>query len=674
MRRRASPLRRGSAGAARLLITPLPLRHEVPQYQDDRVRATWPRLRRKMKRLRRTLLSVGIVTVALVVALAVGEELLKSPLVHFFSGRTGRDIRIDGAFAAHLFALHPTITAEQVTIGNPPWMPPGVTAKIHRLTLILEWHRSIHPLGLRRLEMDDATLYLLRDAMGKSNWSMHADGPGAGPPLIASLAMPNARVELNDARRHLQFQGIVSAGDVNAGGSFPPLRLTGAGQLNGRAVSFVIDGDPLLLVRRDHPYHFAFDERSGGSQLLGRGFIVQPFDFRALRATFSAVGPNMRDAYFLVGLRLPNTGPYRLSGQLTRQGMHFLYSELAATTGASDMSGTLAVDRSSGRTRITGELSSQLLRLADLGARAAGVAPPEPQTPGLRLPDTPFRLSGMARADAVIQFRARTLAVGPAQLRNVAAAVAIDRGVLSIDRFKARFADGTLSGSARLDASQQVPRGALSLSAAGVQLDNLKGAQRDPPFAGQLSGRLQLSGTGNSFHDLAAGATGTIAVVVPHGTMRTSLADAAGLDLIGALGARLSNKSTDVHCAVTNLDAHNGLVTVRTFLIDTDEVLINGTGNLQMDSEQLDLTLRGQPQKARLAMRSAVAIRGTLRHPQIKLVGHTVMAAVLKIVLEPVTAALTFVDPALPRDPDCSALMTQAGVAPGAPAAKRLAD
>jgi hypothetical protein len=611
-----------------------------------------------LKWLRRTGLVVGIIVAVLVVSIMVGEQHIKSPLVHFITARTGRNISVDGPITVHLFARHPTITATQVSIGNPPWMPAGVIARVGRLALTFEWERSVRPLGIRRLEIENATLNLERDAAGKANWWMHASGPGKGPPLIRSLAMPNARVDLNDARRHLQFQGTVSAGDASGGS--PPLRIAGAGQLNGRAVAFVIDGDPLSGVRRDRPYHFSFDERSGGSQLAGSGSVTQPFDLRVLQAAFTAVGPNLKDGYYLVGLGLPNSGPYRLSGRLARQGKRFIYSELAATTGKSDMSGRLSVDSSSGRARIEGVLSSRLLRLADLGSRAAGLAPQESEQTTLRVPDTPFRLTGMKRADASIQFRARELVVGPEELRNVGSVVAIDRGVLSIDGVKATFADGTISGSARLDASEQLPYGQLTLKVAGVQLDHFKGTKGDPPFTGLLSGRLQLSGKGNSFHQLAANATGTITLVVPDGTMRTSIVDAANLDLIGALGSRLrGHEYTDVHCVVTDLDAHNGTVAARTFLIDTDKVLIYGTGDVQMGSEALDLTLGGQPKNPKLALHSAVSIRGTLEHPQVKRIGRNVLAAMLKVVLKPVAAALEFVDPQLPHNPDCGALVAQ---------------
>lgn len=618
-------------------------------------------VRRRSRWLRRTLLVLGVVVVLCATALVAGEHHLEGPLTRFISAHASRKIQVDGAFEAHLLSLHPTITANQVSIGNPPWMPAGVAANVGRLSLILEWRPAVLPLAIRRLQIEHATLHLRRDSSGRSNWSMHEAGPGKGPPLIRSLSMLNARVELDDDRRHVQFSGIVSAGDASGGAEMPPLRIEGAGQLNGRTASFAIDGDPLSQVRRDRPYHFHLEERSGATQLVGSGSITQPFDFRVLQGTFAASGPDMKDLYFLVGLGLPDTGPYRLSGRLARQGKRFVYSELTATSGKSDMSGTLSVDSSSGRARIDGELNSESLRLADIGARAARLVPQPSQLSALRVPDTPFHLNGMRRADAAIRFRARALALGSEQLRSVSAGVAINRGVLAITGFSASLAQATLSGSARLDASRQLPRGELKLSVAGLPLEHFKGRSGDPPFTGVLSGRVQLSGEGKSFHALAATADGTMTAVVPHGSVRASIADVASLDLIGALGAQLKSQAeTDLRCAVASFDVHDGVVTAHTFVIDTEKVLITGTGDAHMDSEKLDFTLRGRPKNVRLALRSAVAIRGTLRHPEMRLGGHDVLAATLKVVLKPVAAVLQSVDPALPRDADCAGLIAQA--------------
>jgi AsmA family protein len=619
---------------------------------------------RTLSRWQKILLLLAGAVALLLLVVVIGERHIRAILLRAAAARTGREIRVDGDFTARLLSWQPTLTATRVVIGNPPWLPAGVTAEIGSLTLIGQWQLSVHPLGVRRLAVAGASLHLLRDAEGRANWHMH-EGPGGGPPLMRSLSMPEAQVELHDERRHLEFSGTVSAGDVAGAAAAPLLRITGTGQLNGRPASFALDGDALADVRRDQPYHFSLEERSGDSHLHGRGALEHPFDFRVLQGDFTASGPDLKDLYFLVGLRLPDTGPYHLSGKLSRRDRRFEYSALSVTSGGSDIGGTVSVDSSSGRAQIEAELRSGLLRLADLGAQAAGRSAATHDT-ALRLPDTPLRTGNLQRSDAHVRFSARQLEMGREALQAVSALFTIDHGALALEHLSATLADGIVSGSARLDAAQ-VPRAAVNLSVAGIRLDGLHYKDGSaPPLSGALSGRMQLTARGASLHALAGAANGTVSVVMPQGQMRAALAGAASLDLNGALGLMLkSNKDTAVRCAVLSLDAHDGVFTTRTLVIDTDKALITGTGDVHMDTETLDLTLHGQPRKPGFGLRSAVAIGGTLSKPEVRLSGHGVLAqtgiaVALGAVLTPLAAALAFVNPGLVHEPDCAALLAQA--------------
>src|SRR5262249_35577603 len=158
----------------------------------------------------------------------------------------------------HLLSWHPRIVAQEVRIDNPPWTPTGITAEIGQLTLIYDWPSPGRPWGIGRLEMVRAVLHLRRDEAGRANWQARdpQTGAGPGPPLIRSLSVPGARVQLDDRRRHLEFEGSVMAQEVPVRGRNPGLRISGAGRLNARQADFTLDGDSLAEVareRRDGP-------------------------------------------------------------------------------------------------------------------------------------------------------------------------------------------------------------------------------------------------------------------------------------------------------------------------------------------------------------------------------------------------------------------------------------
>ena len=103
--------------------------------------------------------------------------------------------------------------------------------------------------------------------------------------------------------------------------------------------------------------------------------------------------------------------------------------------------------------------------------------------------------------------------------------------------------------------------------------------------------------------------------------------------------------------------AHAGTLTAQTLVMDTDPVLIDGEGTINMDTEGLDLLLRGHPKRVRLLrVRSPLRVRGTLLHPSIvpqagSAVAQTAEAVALGVILTPLAAVLAFVDPGLAKMP-----------------------
>jgi uncharacterized protein involved in outer membrane biogenesis len=103
-------------------------------------------------------------------AAAVQAGFLRDTVLHLIAVRAGRPITVKGALRIELFSWTPRITAEDVVIGNPHWMPPGPTAEIGSLSLVLEMPRRHHRFGVDSLSMNSANLHLVRDAQGRANW------------------------------------------------------------------------------------------------------------------------------------------------------------------------------------------------------------------------------------------------------------------------------------------------------------------------------------------------------------------------------------------------------------------------------------------------------------------------------------------------------------------------
>jgi AsmA family protein len=582
-----------------------------------------------------------IVTVAGVL-LAWNAGLLRSSFIRFVSWQSGRPIDVRGALHLRLLTRSPRIEAEQVTIGNPPWTRPGITAEVAKLTVTFAPLLS-HQSGLSLLKIDTAQLYFTRDSAGRANWQrVDPDkSPGAPLPMIRALELAHTHLTLADERLHLVYDGDLS---VVGPDSAQPLQMEGSGTLNQRAVTFRLKGDALPSAAPDKPYAFEFDERSSGTHFTAHGSLPQPFDLGLVDAEFDASGADLRDLYYLVGVSLPNTGPFHLHGRMVRRGRETLFDDLKVVSGQSDVQGQVSLDtQKGGRTLVHADLSSALLRLADVGLRAAG-RDPHPDAPPKLFPNVQLITAATRRVDATGKYSARRLLLSRVEVSELSAPFTIERGLIKAPEVTGHFMGGNFVLHLDADANQTPARTRIEMTLTGLQLAQMPHRVEPSPYEGSLLLQIHARGRGDSLHALAAGADGNLSAWVSQGTIRASLAELTGVDLYG-LGLTLTRSSRDValHCATADFEIHSGVMQPTRFFIDSEPVFITGDGRVLLDPETLDLKLHGEPKRLRiLRIKAPVLVQGTLLQPK-----FSVGAA---------ESGLRLVDRGTPHNADCSAL------------------
>jgi uncharacterized protein involved in outer membrane biogenesis len=592
-----------------------------------------------------TLLALAILVV--LTAVALGQGYLRGPLLKVLAAHTDRPIRVDGPLSLHLFSRNPRLVAERVIIGSPAWTPPGNSVEIGKVTVVFAALRLGRELIVERLQIDDARLHLFRDVTGHANWQLKNPDQSAPRALIVirSLSMMNARVQLDDQQKHRRFEGTISAHDANDPQGSAPLRIEGQGQLNGKPVNFELAADPLSTASRGQHYAFSFSERSSGSYLVANGFLHQAFDLRSYDATFEASGADLRDMYYLTGAKLIDTGAYRLSGNMARRGYTSSFSDLAVKFGQSDLRGSLSIDSAKGQFNVNAKLESQFLRLADVGLRAAGRDPGSAASELLLSSAAPDP-SALRRGSAAVQFRAQRVQAGHSTLSALTVKLANDHGELTIAPVSAEIMGGRLSAEIKIDARKEVPAEHLEVRINDMQLGQYPQKKPGPPpIEGSLAIKIDLTGRGKSLHDAATSANGTLVASLPSGMVRDSLAELTGIDLRG-LGLLLAKdkKEVPVRCGVASFEVHDGTLTAKDLVLDTAPVLIAGEGFVHLETETLDLILRGYPKHVRfLQLRSPIVIHGTLKSPAIGIQAHD--------------SKLVLIDPGKAKDADCESLL-----------------
>lgn len=652
-------------------------------------------------RTRLILLWTGTALGALVAAFLLAVALvdwgrLKEPIERFASERSGRQVSIAGKLEVRPWSWTPSVTVEGLTIGGPPWEASRPVARIDRLNVQLK----ILPLLtgdiiLPRVEVIRPVVYLHRDTSGRANWTFESKRPTnapAGPPpdlpAVRNFLIQDGKLTLHDDIRRLKVNGVVYAREQSTKQDPEAFRIQANGTLNDQPYASRVTGGPLINLDPDEPYPFGLTISAGDIRIAADGTVLKPFDLARVKLNVRASGSDLADLYYLTQLALPNTPPFQIAASIDRNFSKIHVSPLSGKVGRSDLAGDLTIDVSRKRPVVAGHIEAKQLRLADLGATFGGK--PKRQTsvddegsskqPSAKrtdeapagadarlFPDARLQVNRVRAMDGNVRFRAGSIQAGTVPFKEVALNITLNEGVLALAPFEFELPQGKISGIARIDARGSVPQTRLDLRMKDLQLDQLKGKKpgAEPPLGGVVQARAILEGKGDSIHDFMADAEGQVSVVLPRGEVRAAFAELTGINVARGVGLLMKgdDEKATIRCGVAQFDIRDGKMQARNVVFDTENVRITGRGEVRLGPEELDLQIKGEPKKLRIArLRTPVEIGGHIRKPAVgvdagKTAKQGAVAAALGA-LTPVAAILAFIDPGLAKDENCAALLS----------------
>jgi uncharacterized protein involved in outer membrane biogenesis len=653
------------------------------------------------KKLKITSIALASLIVIVLVTLALFDwNSLKHPLERMAGAKTGRTVTIGGKLDVHIWSWTPTVIVNQLTLGNPPWESARPMATVDRL----EIHLKLLPLLkgdviLARVALFSPDIYLHQDKGGRANWTFENKAPTNAPaskpsklPAMRDLLIRDGKLTLIDEMRRLKVNGSIQAQEQKPKSDPTPFKIQGTGTINEQPFELRIAGGPLLNLDPEHPYPFDLHIIAGNLKVDSMGRALKPFDLGKLDFDVDLSGKDMADAFYLTQLALPNTAPFKLHAHIARNDTKVAVSDIAGTVGGSDLHGKLDIDASRKRPYMSGDLASKQLRMKDLAASLGGQATgadsleaktpaagskkrvpadrAQPADPNARFfPDAHLQADRVRAMDADVKFRATSIDAGSLPLKEVSFRVKLDGGVLSLDPLAFEMAQGRLSGQAKVDARKDIPAVHIDMRIKDIQLEQLKGkkAGASAPLAGLMEARGVIDGSGDSLHQVMSDADGRFTLILPDGEITSAFAELTGIDVSKGLGLLLtkSDDKVPIRCGVAQFKIDRGLMNAENITFDTQDVLIKGSGNINLGSEELHLEIKGEPKKLRLTrLRSPIEVRGHLTDPSFGVnVASTLkqgaVAAALGVLATPVAAIIAFVDPGLAKDQNCAAMIAE---------------
>lgn len=459
-------------------------------------------------------------------------------------------------------------------------------------------------------------------------------------------------------------------------GRYKALPLKGEGKIGGM----------LAMQDPNRPFPLQADVSIGRTRVAVTGTLTDPANLGALDLRLALSGASMSDLYPLTGVTLPDTPRYSTDGRLVARlknegGPVFHYQDFNGKVGASDLHGDMTFSAGAPRPKLTGKMSSRLLRLQDLGP-LIGVQPgtqkktaakdeksDKPKSSGKVLPTQEFRTDRWRDMDADVALSAdRIIYDEKRPISKLDVHLLLDNGLLTLDPLRFGFAGGTINTHLKLDGAKTPMDGRAKIGVRGLRLKQLfPNVESMEKALGQLNGDVALSGTGNSVAALLGTGNGNVTLLVNDGVISEGLMEIAGLNVGNYVVTKLfGDEEVKINCGAANLEMKRGVMTPKVFVFDTENAIVSIDGNVNFKNETLDLDISPESKGVRLfSLRSPLYVEGTFGDPKagvqvLPLVARGAGAVALGVLLTPVASLLALVAPSSGEtDEQCGAMLKQ---------------
>jgi uncharacterized protein involved in outer membrane biogenesis len=192
-------------------------------------------------------------------------------------------------------------------------------------------------------------------------------------------------------------------------------------------------------------------------------------------------------------------------------------------------------------------------------------------------------------------------------------------GRIVLDPLQFGMAGGDLRGRVEFDASAPPIRSVVVARMDNVDVSRIAPDQETLGKAvGTLSGRVDLRGRGNSIGAMLASADGRLTMLLSNGNVPSLLPAIIDLDGARVLANLTGSKPESVRCSAIDVSVEKGIAAPTVAVIETDTTVLTLSGQVNLESEAMDLKLTQAPKKPSfLSIRTPILVGGTLLSPDL---------------------------------------------------------
>lgn len=548
-----------------------------------------------------------------------------------------------------------SVTLDGVELPNPDgFNDPTPFARIAHFTVNVEalTYAKSRSLVIPNITMDSPALNAVAHEDGDTNYAFHLQPSPEDPntvrpagPQIGRLTIRNGAAHVllpklkTDAAATIETQDASPtpvAGTIANAGQDSQIVVEVKGTYAAQPISGKLIGGALLSLRdSSKPYPVNLHIANGPTEITLVGTVQDPVNFTGTDIKLDLKGPDMALLYPLTGISLPKTPPYRLGGQLDYADKKFHFRDFVGQLGNSDIAGTISVDPGPQRQNVTADLHSKAVDLEDLGG-FIGSEPGRSSNPNLTaeqrikvvkaeasaqlIPNTPINLSKLRTADIHLKYKGDKIKGRNVPFDRIDVAMDIVDGHITLHPMVLGVGTGAITAEVDLTPeSNDLIRAKADVQVRRLDVSRMLSATHAVNGAGRLGGDASIDTRGNSLAAMLGAGNGKLNLYMSGGNLSALLVDLSGLQfgnaLLSALG--IPNRA-ELQCLIGQFALQRGVLSTKTMLIDTNESIISGRGDIDIGHEKLNYVIKTESKHFSIgSLPAPIGISGTFKNPSV---------------------------------------------------------
>lgn len=625
---------------------------------------------------------IGLLVLVWVILFITKGRFLKPTFEKYASRMADRQVAVAGDFQLYFNPFHLKFLAEGLSLANPAWAKDRqlftarlIDTEISSLDLLFGKQHVLY------LDLDGANAGLEIDKSGRNTWIFAGDKPYKLPP-IDRANITGSKLHYIDAKHQADVRvafgdlsGGVGTNGARVGG---PLTFTGGGtalaepfKLSGKLTtpnSTMVGGRTGLDLHAD-----VASTRIDVSGMLPTANRIEGADLRVTIA-----GRNLQTLFKLANLVAPATRPYKLSANFTKDGYAYRFTRIGGHFGDSDLAGNLTAVTGGPRPKLSGDLSSKVLDILDVGPWI-GYSPDKLSAEGGKgvvrevgghprvIPDAPLAFDGLKNFDAQVKYTAGRIRTGNMPLSNLVLDLDLEDRRLVLKPVAFDVIGGRLTADIDLNARVHPVVTDYDIRMTTVPIGRLLTSFKveDNGTSASIGGRVKLKGYGDTMRESLGTSTGRIAIVVKQGTLWIRNIQLAKLDVQNFLTAFLGKKlkkPSEIRCGVVAFTVTDGISRADPIIFDTSKAVYRMKGQFSFKDESVGLSLKGDSKQISLfSGQSPIGVGGYFAAPTVNPISGQLLAragasVALGVIATPVASLLAFIDPGDAKNSNCAAI------------------